>query len=76
MLAAYRAFLDPLPVWDYWPWLLLPLTIGVSIVYKSIKCRSMTTVPREAASIAFWILFGMAAAAAGLWGIVAVADRF
>jgi hypothetical protein len=72
---AYQLFLDPLPVWDYWPWLVLPLIVGVSIVYKSIKCRSMSTVPKEAAAITFWILFGMAGAAAGLWVIVVIMQR-
>src|SRR5437762_1041036 len=62
----YRVLLDPLPVWDYCPWLLIPLSIGVSIVYKSVKCKSMSTVPREAAEIALVILFGMAGAAAVL----------
>ena len=47
-LVAWIPFLYPLPIWDYWPWLLIPLCVGVSIVYKSIKCRSMRTVPREA----------------------------
>jgi len=59
---AYTPFVTPLPVWNYWPLLLLPLTAGVAIVYKSIKCRSMSTVPREAASIFFWILIGMVVA--------------
>jgi hypothetical protein len=72
---AYQLFLDPLPVWNYWPWLLLPLTVGVSIVYKSIKCRSMRQVPVEAAIIAFWILVGMTAAALALWGIVRLVSR-
>ena len=72
---AYALFLDPLPVWDYWPWLLLPLAAGVSIVYKSIKCKSMSTVPREAAAITFWILAGMACAAGVLWGVVEIVDR-
>jgi hypothetical protein len=72
---AYALFLDPLPVWDYWPWLLLPLAAGVSIVYKSIKCKSMSTVPREAAGITFWIVSGMICAGALLWGIVEVVSR-
>ncbi len=71
-LLAYQPFLDPLPVWDYWIWLLIPLTVAVSIVYKSIKCKSMATVPREAAGIAFWIIFCMASAAGVLWGIVTI----
>ncbi len=71
---AYTPFLYPLPVWDHWPWLLLPLTLGVSIVYKSIKCRSMAEVPREAAVIFLWFLIGMAAAAAALAGVVRVTE--
>ena len=67
---AYTPFVTPLPVWNYWPLLLLPLTAGVAIVYKSIKCRSMSTVPREAASIFFWILIGMAVAGAVLASLV------
>ena len=68
-------FIKPLPVWDYWPWLLLPLVVGVAIVYKSIKCYSMKQVPREATVITFWILGGMALAAAVLAGIVKVLER-
>ena len=72
---AFQLFLDPLPVWNYWPWLLIPLSIGVSIVYKSIKCKSMSTVPREAAGISLVILLGMAGAAAVLWGVVEIVSR-
>jgi hypothetical protein len=62
---AYHPFLDPLPVWQdsHWPWLLLPLCIAVTVVYKSIRCRSMKRVPREAAGLTLTIILGMAAAA-------------
>ena len=62
---AYRPFLDPLPVWQNsrWPWLLIPLCIGVSLVYKSARCKTMDRVPRETATITLMILLGMAAAA-------------
>lgn len=78
-LAAYsytRPFLQPLPAWDerVWPWLLLPLCVAVAVVYKSIKCRTMRQVPREAAVIAAWILLGMAAAGAGLALVVKVLE--
>ena len=73
-LLGYTPFVTPLPVWNYWPLLLLPLTAGVAIVYKSIKCRSMNTVPREAASIFFWILLGMAAAGVVLATLVRVVE--
>jgi hypothetical protein len=65
-LLAYRPFLSPLPVWDAWPFLLLPLSAAVAVVYKSIKCESMRDVPRQALSISMWIIGGMAAAAAAL----------
>lgn len=74
LILAFTPFLHPLPVWDYWMLLLLPLTLGVSVAYKSLKCRTMSQVPREAASIAAMILAGMAAAAAVLWIIVRVRE--
>lgn len=56
----------PLPVWDVWWLLLLPLCIAIAIVHKCVKCRDMRDVPREAASITFWIIAGMVLAAAAL----------
>lgn len=73
---AYTPFVTPLPVWNFWPLLLLPLTAGVAIVYKSIKCRSMSTVPREAASIFLWILIGMAIAGMVLASVVWLVERW
>lgn len=63
-------FIRPLPVWNVWWLLMLPLCVGVAIVYKSIKCHSMKSVPREAAIIAVWIILGMVAAAAVLAGLM------
>ena len=71
---AYIPILYPLPVWDYWAWLLIPLCLGVSIVYKSIKCRTVDQVPREAMVIFFWILLGMGAAAGALASIVKITE--
>lgn len=73
LLAAYETpFIYPLPIWDYWPLLIVPLAAGVSIVYKSVKCQSMSLVPREAAQIFAWILVGMVAAGAALAGVVKI----
>ena len=65
---AFRPFLDPLPIWKLpvWLWtpvLLIPLTIGVAVVYKSIKCSRMGKVPRESAALTGWILLFMFVAA-------------
>ena len=67
---AYRPFWQPLPVWDYWYLLRVPLCAGVSIVYKSIKCHQMKTVAREATVIFVMIMLGMILAAALLLGLV------
>jgi hypothetical protein len=75
LLADYVPFVYPLPVWDYWPWLLVPLALGVSIVYKSVKCQSMTRVPREALEIFVFILIGLVAAAGALAGVVKIMER-
>jgi hypothetical protein len=69
--------MNPLPVWEdsRWPWLIVPLCAGVSIVYKSIKCASMKTVAREAGAITLWILLAMATAAIALAALVKFLER-
>jgi len=67
---SYRPFITPLPVWDYWIWLLIPLCLGVSIVYKAIRIEVLRDVPKQALMITLWILGGMAAAAVALAVIV------
>ncbi|MGD1278269.1 MAG: hypothetical protein ABR964_13740 [Tepidisphaeraceae bacterium] len=69
---SYRPFLDPLPIWVRpWLWvvLLVPLCAVVAVVYKSIRCRDMSRVPREAATLLVTILVCMVLAAAVLAGI-------
>ena len=70
---AYVPFVYPLPIWDYWPWLILPLCAAVSIVWKSVKCYSMNQVPREALTIFVWILVFMVLAGVTLAGVVKIA---
>lgn len=76
LLTGWVPFVTPPPgLWDYWPVLLLPLVVAVSIVYKSIRCESMSQVPREATIISLWILGGLLASAVVLWTIVAGVNR-
>jgi hypothetical protein len=65
-LLAFAPFLQPLPLWNYWAWLLIPLCIAVSVVYKTIKCRHVHQIPREAAAITMWIILAMIGVAAGV----------
>jgi hypothetical protein len=73
--AGYRPFWNPLPLWDYWYLLLIPLCLGISIVYKSVKCHTMRQVPREAAEIFATIMIGFIAAAAALMGLLWLVQR-
>lgn len=75
LLADAPLLVRPLPVWDYWWLLLVPLCVAIAIVHKSIKCRSMNQVPREAAAITFWIIAGMVGAGAVLLSIVNLVTR-
>jgi hypothetical protein len=69
-LLAYRPFLEPLPVWNYWYLLVIPLCAAVAVVYKSMKCKTMSRVPLEAGAILLWILGGFGAAAIALMLLV------
>lgn len=73
--AAYAPFLHPLPVWDYWVWLLLPLCFAVAVVYKSVRVDAMRRVPAEATKFTVWIVVGMAVAAGALLLLVNVLSR-
>lgn len=70
-----RPFMEPMPLWNHWPWLILPLAVAVAVVYKSIKCRHMRQVPKEAAVLTLWIVVGMAAAAGVLAAVVRLVER-
>jgi hypothetical protein len=78
LILAWTPFLDPIPIWSdrVWPFLLLPLAAAVSVVYKSIKCRKMSQVPRESAVIFTLIILGMVAAAVVLSGVVALEQHW
>jgi|GEM_PF-1339169 len=72
---AFQPFRQPLPVWDLWYLLLIPLCAGVSIVYKAIKCREVRQVPREAAEIFAMILLGMVVAAVALFALLRLMEK-
>jgi hypothetical protein len=72
LLADYRPFLDPLPIGRHpylWPLLILPLCAAVAVVYKCIRCRRMSRVPREALGLFITIVLGMVCAALALAGV-------
>ncbi len=48
---------------------LLPLTFGVALVYRTIRCDEIGMVWKEALSLFVKILLGMALLAAGFWTV-------
>ncbi|MFN4243691.1 MAG: hypothetical protein ACK4PI_10695 [Tepidisphaerales bacterium] len=61
-----RPFVQPLPVWDHWWALLLPLLVAICIVYKACKVTRLSELPRAAAGMLFWVLAALLAISAGL----------
>lgn len=74
LLAQYRPFIDPLPIHSYWAWLLIPLCLLFSVVYKAVKVENLRELPRQVLSGTIWILIGMSSAAAVLAGIVKILE--
>ncbi len=67
-------FVKPMPVWNHWWLLLLPLCLGVAIVYKAIRVDEMRLLPKAALGVFMWILLGMGGAALALLVIVRLAS--
>jgi hypothetical protein len=61
-----RPFIQPLPVWDYWYLLLLPLVLAVAVVYKACKCSKFSEIPRAAVGMVCWIVLAFVGTAVGL----------
>ena len=71
-LLAYRPLIDPMPIQAYWLWLVIPLCLLFSVVYKSVKCNTIDEIPRASLEITFWILLAMGSVAVGLALLVRV----
>ncbi len=66
-VALWRPVLDPLPVDTYWLWLMLPLVVGVAVVYKALKVNDLAKLPSQALTLVVQLVVLMAVAAAVLW---------
>jgi len=69
---AFRPFLEPAPVEDYWMWLLLPLIIIIAVVYRTIKSDDLRHIPARAAYLAMQISVFMVLASALLWVVLLI----
>lgn len=72
-LLAWRPFLDPIQIHEQWPWLMLPLVLVISLVYRTLKLPTLDHLLRETIQLTLYIIiFMMALAGAVLWIIVEV----
>ena len=75
-ILAFTPFYDPLPALypgmsEQWLWLVIPLVVAISVVYKCTRIKELKTLPRDAAImsgelIAVMIVAGLVLAA-GYW---------
>ena len=67
---AWVPFVTPLPVWEVWYLLLIPMALCVAVAYKSVKVADAGEIPRAALVLSAWIVAAFVAAAAGLYLLV------
>lgn len=68
---AYRPFLDPLPLTGPAWWLLLiPLAVGIAVVYKAVRVYDMRHYTRNVFMLSAQIIFGMVGAVVGIHVLV------
>lgn len=71
-LAAYIPFWHPLPVHEWWYLLLLPLSLGIAMIYKAIRLPTLDQYWRQVAVMTVQIVVAMIALAIGLMVFVVV----
>lgn len=55
----YRPFIDPITLHEHWFWLLIPMAIGVAMVYKAVRLRELDRYWRAVAVMTAQIIVGM-----------------
>ncbi len=58
---AWRPFLDPINLHDWWYLLLFPLALGISLTYRAVRQTSMDGYPRAVLSLTGQIIVGISA---------------
>ena len=61
-MIAWIPFIEPVPnIGSWWPLLLLPLSIGLSMVYRAIRTRDLSNYVRDVVIMTVQIILAMAA---------------
>lgn len=70
-LLAWTPFLTPLPfVQSAWLWLLIPLVVGISMMYKAARADSLEKYWRQVAIMSLQVLAAFAGLALGFFILV------
>ena len=69
-LLAYRPFLDPRPIDAYWYLLLIPMSLGIALAYKSVRVRDMKDFPRQVLVLTIQIIVSMAGLGVGTYLVI------
>ena len=74
LLAGYVPFVDPINVFhDWWYLLLIPLSFGISVIYRALKMQDLDRFWRAVAMMTVQIVLVMAALAVALVVLVELA---
>lgn len=63
-------FVNPvsLPSW-LCLWLIVPLCVAVSVVYKTVRVHHLSQLPRQVLTLMAYMFLGLGALGAGLWAM-------
>ena len=70
VLLAYRPFIDPMPWNDsYWMLTIVPLSLAVAVVYRSVRTDDLSEMPRQAVIFTAQIVGAMVVVAGIVWAL-------
>lgn len=58
---SHRPFIDPMSINAGWFWILIPLSLCISVAYKAIRVHDIRTLPRQAIAMTIQLILGVAA---------------
>ena len=59
-MLAWTPFIEPVPsIGSWWPLLLLPLSIGLSLVFRAIRTKDLANYPRDVMVMTLQIILAM-----------------
>ncbi len=72
LVLAWRPFLDPIQIHDWWYLLLIPLALGISLTYRAVRQTSMDGYFRSVLSLAGQIVVGISALGVACYFVIIV----